>query len=59
MILYKSFSDLPQQRGYGIIVENKELCSKIENIVWKKVAFYSTNGALNLRQSLIIEAIND
>ena len=59
MMLYKSFSDLPQQRGYGILVADKKLCSKIENMVWKKVAFYSTNGALNLRQSLIIKAIND
>jgi len=57
--LYKSFRELPQQRGYGIIVENNEIKTIIEKIKWDKVAFYSTNGASNLRSSLIIKAINN
>lgn len=56
-ILY-NFKDLPQQRGYGIIVENKEILEKAKKIDWKKISFNSTNGALNLRMSLIINALN-
>lgn len=59
MILLKNFSSLPQKRGYGIIIEDESLREKIENICWKNIAFSSTNGALNLRQSLIIKAINN
>ena len=58
MSLKSSFQELPQQRGYGIIVEDNDLKEKIKSIDWKKVAFVSTNGALNLRRSLIIKAIN-
>lgn len=58
MCLKNSFYDLPQQRGYGIIIENPQLIDKIKNLNWKDIAFISTNGAFNLRRSLIIKAIN-
>ena len=56
--LYDGFENLPQRRGYGIIVKEKKVNKIIENLDWSKVAFYSTNGASNLRTSLIIHAIN-
>ena len=57
MKLYNSFEELPQRRGYGIIVEDKSINTIIENIQWNSVAFYSTNNAINLRTSLIVKAI--
>lgn len=56
MTLKEKFEDLPQQRGYGIIGE-KVIIEKAKEIQWDKIAFTSTNGALNLRRSLIIEAL--
>ena len=58
MTLKNSFQELPQQRGYGLIIENPLLRDKIIKLNWKEIAFTSTNGALNLRRSLIIKAIN-
>lgn len=59
MKLYYDFEDLPHRRGYGIkILKNREfVCKKIKNINWERVAFLSTNSALNLRMSLIENAI--
>lgn len=57
MIAYNSFEDLPLRRGYGIILENKDLMSAC-SLPWHEIAFESTNGALNLRKSLIVKAIN-
>lgn len=57
MKLYNSFEELPQQRGYGVILEDKALSNLIENLDWSKTAFYSTNNAINLRTSLIVKAI--
>ena len=57
--LYDNFEDLPQRRGYGIIVSDNTLREKIQTIDWSKISFYSTNGASNLRSSLIINAINN
>lgn len=59
MKVYSSFEELPQRRGYGIILEDKELKDIITGIVWKDVAFFSTNGAINLRTSLIVRAIEE
>ena len=56
--IINSFEKLPQRRGYGIIVDNKADLNRIKAIDWTEVAFYSTNGASNLRMSLIIQAIN-
>lgn len=55
MQVYKSFEDLPNKRGYGIVfLKEKKLLKKLFNeIDWSKVAFLSTNSAVNLRTSLI------
>lgn len=58
MKFYPSFEELPQRRGYGIIVTDNKLFNLISSIDLTKIAFSSTNGALNLRSSLIIKAIN-
>lgn len=57
MNLKNSFYDLPQNRGYGIIAEDKEVVKKAKEIDWSSIAFVSTNGAYNLRRSLIVEAL--
>ncbi|MBA2124345.1 hypothetical protein B9J78_05360 [bacterium Unc6] len=59
MKAYSSFYELPNKRGYGIVIKkNKEEIKKIiENHNWEKKAFYSTNSALNLRTSLIKDVV--
>lgn len=59
MKAYNSFYDLPHQRGYGIVIKkNKKAIKNIfKKIDWKKVAFFSTNSALNLRTSLINDVV--
>ena len=59
MRLYSSFEELPQQRGYGIILENKDLKEIIEKINWQDKGFFSTNNAINLRTSIIVKAIEE
>ena len=57
MRVYRDFEDLPERRGYGVIVK-KERAGVIAALVgadWEAAAFRSTNGALNLRRSLIAE----
>ncbi len=56
---YKSFYDLPHERGYGVVIKkNKEEIKKILfNTNWEKISFLSTNSALNLRTSLIKDVI--
>lgn len=56
MKIYKSFEELPNRKGYGVVfLENKnEMVKRAEEINWVKVCFLSTNSALNLRTSLII-----
>ena len=55
MKAYRSFGELPNRRGYGVVIHKSK--RRVENILmqqdWKQVAFPSTNGALNLRRSLI------
>lgn len=55
MRLYPSFEDLPHRRGYGvqILKEKRAIKALFRNCDLAKVAFRSTNGALNLRASLI------
>lgn len=55
MKAYKSFEELPNQRGYGIVFfkEKKELTKLFFDIDWSKSAFLSTNSAVNLRTDLI------
>ena len=55
--LYDSFEELPQRRGYGIIVEDESIKNIINNINWSEQAFLSTNNACNLRTSIIVKAI--
>lgn len=59
MEFYSDFESLPHRRGYGIkILQDKPIIKKLlENIEWVNIAFRSTNGALNLRTSLIEEAL--
>lgn len=57
--LFRDFYQLPHYRGYGIkVLKNKdEVYKVIESIDWAKESFKSTNGANNLRTSIIIDAI--
>lgn len=57
--LYNSFEDLPQRRGYGIIVEDENIKNIIKQINWSDQAFLSTNNACNLRTSIIVKAIEN
>lgn len=61
MQLYSTFKELPNQRGYGVkILKNKIKINKIlKNTDWKKIAFLSTNSALNLRMGLISQVLID
>jgi len=55
MKAYSSFYDLPHQRGYGVVIKKnkREIKNVLKKTNWEKVAFFSTNSALNLRTSLI------
>ena len=55
MKVYYSFEDLPNRKGYGIVFhkDKNKLLPLFEKIQWSKVAFKSTNSAMNLRSSLI------
>lgn len=59
MKIYEDFYDLPQNRGYGIIIKkDKERVSEaLKSINWKEISFSSTNSALNLRFDLIEDAL--
>ena len=55
MRAYSSFKELPNKRGYGVIVlkNKKTIMSIFKNQDWQKISFKSTNSAFNLRTSLI------
>lgn len=55
MRAYSKFEMLPHRRGYGVVIHrNKsEIKEVLETHDWEETAFSSTNGALNLRMSLI------
>lgn len=61
MRLYPSFEDLPHRRGYGvqILKEKRAIKALFRNCDLAAVAFRSTNGALNLRASLIESVVID
>ncbi|WP_017193551.1 SAM-dependent methyltransferase [Vaccinium witches'-broom phytoplasma] len=61
MKIYKSFLELPNKRGYGIKILKKhhEIKKIFMNVDWGKIAFLSTNSALNLRMSLIVKVLTD
>ena len=56
---YLSFDELPNKRGYGIVILNqaKKIFKVIREHDWTTTAFTSTNGAVNLRSSLIEDVI--
>lgn len=57
---YKSFNELPNKRGYGIVFlkDKKRLKSLFYNkINWEIEAFLATNSSLNLRMSIIKDAL--
>lgn len=55
MKVYNSFNELPNKRGYGVVFykEREKLNNLYKKTDWQKVAFYSTNNAINLRSDLI------
>jgi hypothetical protein len=53
MRVYNTFEELPNEKGYGIVFNNKNMIGRARDICWADVAFLSTNSALNLRTSLI------
>lgn len=59
MRAYRRFSDLPNARGYGIKILQcrEEITALLVSHDWGTSAFPSTNGAQNLRRSLIEEVI--
>lgn len=59
MKIYYDFESLPHRRGYGIkILNDKENVKKaLESINWENISFKGTNSSLNLRTSLIENAL--
>jgi hypothetical protein len=60
MKAYKTFEELPNRRGYGIVfLKNINELNEVfyDKINWQEVAFLSTNSAINLRTDLIQQAI--
>ncbi|MDR2526387.1 MAG: hypothetical protein LBC92_00745 [Rickettsiales bacterium] len=59
MRIYKSFEELPNRRGYGIVFlkEREKLINLFLNTNWSEIAFLSTNNAVNLRTDLIENVI--
>lgn len=55
MMAYNRFEDLPHRRGYGVVI-HKDKVNIMRLLLahdWNATAFQSTNGAVNLRRSLI------
>jgi len=55
MRAYESFEDLPHRRGYGVCFCESLFRPAFRQICWSDAAFRSTNGAYNLRKSIIVE----
>jgi len=55
MKIYNHFDELPQRRGYGIVIlkERDTLFDLLNTTNWVDKSFVSTNGAYNLRFDLI------
>lgn len=55
MKIYSSFDELPNRRGYGIVILKKrsDILDVFYGADWNNIAFISTNSALNLRTDLI------
>lgn len=59
MQIYTDFEALPHRRGYGIVIlKDKERVKRaLKSVDWVQVSFLGTNSSLNLRTSLIEEAL--
>lgn len=59
MKLYYDFEALPHRRGYGIVIlkDKARVKKALESINWQEVSFLGTNSSLNLRTSLIEQAL--
>ena len=59
MRAYPDFESLPHRRGYGVVIlQNKNAIKRLlSEHDWEETSFRSTNGALNLRTSLIMEVV--
>lgn len=61
MKAYERFEDLPNQRGYGVVIHQsiKEIKKILFSHDWIATSFKSTNGAMNLRSSLIENVLTE
>ena len=65
MKIYEDFESLPHRRGYGIVIlpndesVRERVREALKSIDWVKISFLGTNSSLNLRTSLIEEALID
>ena len=61
MKIYEDFESLPHRRGYGIVIlrDKMRVREALKSIDWVKISFLGTNSSLNLRTSLIEEALID
>ena len=61
MRAYECFEELPHRRGYGVVVhaQKEKIVPMLMAHNWENTAFRSTNGALNLRTSLIQKVVID
>lgn len=57
--IYNYFEDLPNRRGYGIVIKDDKAREIVESISWEDQAFVSTNGAYNLRFDIIEKSIGN
>ena len=59
MRAYSSFAELPNQRGYGILIHKRkrEIKKLLFTHDWMQSAFASTNSAINMRSSLIEDVV--
>ena len=55
MQAFLNYEELPHRRGYGLVIyqDKEEITDALLRNNWEQTAFPSTNGALNLRTSLI------
>lgn len=61
MRAYSAFSELPNRRGYGVVIlrKKREIADMLFSHDWTKTAFRSTNSAMNLRGGLIRRVVID
>lgn len=59
MKLYYDFESLPHRRGYGIVIlkDKARVKKALQSIKWEEISFLGTNSSLNLRTSLIEDAL--